>query len=229
MSTFPVVMSATDLAGALAKSQVNETQAGGVDFLKMEFDSGEWVSGQGGDVCTGEEILIFTPSIRHGWILWTGGRPKKVWARFTEALPPEIDPVTNVKGEVDEASEARGFEAAFVSDRSMISMDTNSYGGRKGIDALLNTIKVEAARGGTHLYPLVKLSSESYAGSGMRKGKLNYNPVFEFVAWCDEAGNRAGGTPVPVVDNSGPPAAARAEPTAETTPPARQRRRRAAA
>ena len=187
---FPTVQPVADLANALAGSQVNETTAGSTNFLKIDFNTGIWTSGQDSDDVTGQEVIICTPTIRHGWILWSGGRPKKRWAKFTEPLPMRIEPVTSAQGQLDEPSEARGLEAAFTEDGTQVTLDTNSYGGRKAIDTILSMIRVEATNGGQFLYPVVTLSNESYPGKGMRAGKDNFNPVFKFVAWADENGNR---------------------------------------
>ena len=222
-STFPTVMNPTDLAAALGQSQVQETQAGGFSFPKMSFDTGEWACGQDGDDVSDEEIIVNTTTIRHGWILWSGGRPKKILVPFTDELPPAMAAITNPKGDVDEPMEARGFEAAFADDGEMLSFDTNSYGGRKGIDVLLGKIKAKAAEGGQHLYPKVKLTSDSYVGTGMRAGKTNYNPLFEIVGWCDESGDEEGEAPAKITKAKAKPEEVKEE---KAEPVKRQRRQR---
>lgn len=184
MTNFPTVINATDLSAALAGSQVQETHGlVGFSFLKMDFESGEWLIGQDSDIVTDEEILVNTTTIQHGWILWSGGRPNKSFVGFTQPLPMPMDAI----GE-DHPSEGRSFQGALVDDGEPLAFDTNSYGGRKGVDVLLGKIKAHAAEGSAFLYPKVKLTSESYANK-KRGGKLTYNPVFEIVAWCDQEGN----------------------------------------
>jgi hypothetical protein len=183
MSNFPTVMNPSDLAGQLANSQVQETSGlAGFSFLKMDFESGEWFCGMEGDDVTGDAILVNTATIQHGWILWSNNRPNKVFTGFSQPLPPPMDPI----GE-DRPSEARSFQAALCDDGEPVSFDSNSYGGRKGVDVLLGKIKAKSASGSQHLYPRVTLTSESYTNS-KRGGKLTYNPVFEITAWCDQDG-----------------------------------------
>lgn len=225
-TNFPTVMDTTTLADALQQSQVQETSANaGVSFLRMDFETGEWTLGRDGDDVTGDEVLVNTPSIKHGWVLWSGGSPKKVFVPFTAPLPPEIPPVGD-----DYPSEARSFEGAMTDDGEMVGFDTNSYGGRKGVDILLGQIKAHAAEGSTFLYPRVKLSSESYQNK-KRGGKLVYNPVFEIVAWCNEDNETE--TAAPAVEDkteekAEAPQAEEAAPeeTSDEKPTRRRRRRR---
>jgi len=214
-TNFPTVMNPTDLATALASSQVQETTGlAGFSFLKMDFENGEWLLGQDSDDVTNYELLVNTPSIQHGWILWSGGRPNKTFVSFTQPLPQPMEAIGD-----DYPSEARSFQGALIDDGEPLAFDTNSYGGRKGIDVLLGKIKAHAAKGSKHLFPKVKLTSESYANK-KRGGKLTYNPVFEIVAWCDNDGNEEGKAPAQV--------AAPSEEVAEAPeePKKRQRRKR---
>ncbi|MDB4261349.1 hypothetical protein N9878_00640 [bacterium] len=219
----PTVMNANDLTSALASSQVQETTAGGGnDFLKMDFDTGEWLLGQDQDIVSGDEIVILTNSMCHGWILWSGGRPKKTMVAFTAPLPIEPEPIVLPNGDIDQASEARSFLAAMADDQTMIQFDSNSYGGRKGFDALLSSIKAHALEGSAFLYPKVKLTNESYPGTGKRSGKTNHNPIFEIVSWFNEDGVEEEGAAPQVEDQS-------TEEPAEEAQPKRQRRKRNAA
>jgi len=188
MSTnFPTVMNPSDLSTALAGSQIQETTGlAGFSFLKMDFQSGEWLLGQDAEIVTDELILVNTTTIMHGWILWSGGRPNKSFVSFTQPLPQPMEPI----GE-DYPSEGRSFQGALIDDGEPLAFDTNSYGGRKGVDVLLGKIKAHSAEGSKHLYPKVKLTSENYVNK-KQGGKLTYNPVFEIVAWCDNGGNEEG-------------------------------------
>ncbi len=196
-TNFPTVMNPQDLTTALANSKVQETSAlAGFSFLKIDFETGEWLLGQDSDLVTDDEILVNTASIMHGWILWSDGRPNKSLVGFTQPLPTAMDSI----GE-DTPSEARSFQGALIDDGEPIAFDTNSYGGRKGVDVLLGKIKAHSAEGSKYLYPKVKLTSESYANK-KRGGKLVYNPVFEIVAWCDQDGNEEGKAPAQVEDKT---------------------------
>jgi len=211
-------MNPTDLASALAGSQVQETTGlAGFSFLKIDFESGEWLLGQDAEIVTDEEILVNTTTIQHGWILWSGGRPNKSFVGFTQPLPQPMEAIGD-----DYPSEARSFQGALIDDGEPLAFDTNSYGGRKGIDVLLGKIKAHSAEGSTFLYPRVKLTSESYANK-KRGGKLTFNPVFEIVAWCDNDGNEEGKAPAQVAAPSETEAEAPAEPKK------RQRRKQSAA
>jgi len=228
MPNFPTVMNTQDLAGALNNSQVNETQGlAGFSFLKMDFESGDWLVGQAGDVVTDDEILVNTTTIQHGWILWSGGRPQKSLVGFTQPIPMAMDAI----GE-DSPAEARSFQGALIDDGEPIAFDTNSYGGRKGVDVLLGQIKAHSAEGSTFLYPKVKLTSESYANK-KRGGKMTFNPVFSVVAWCDQDGNEEGEAPAQVADQSSPSAESEdvgpsSTASADEAPEPRQRRKRKA-
>ena len=211
---FPTVMNSSDLQTALSNSQIREvTGPVGFSFLKIDFESGEWLLGPKSDLVSGDEILVNTATIQHGWILWSGGRPNKSFVSFTQPLPHRMDAI----GE-DEASEARSFQGALIDDGEPLAFDTNSYGGRKGVDVLLGQIKAHSAEGSAFLYPRVKLSSESYANQ-KRGGKLTYNPVFEVIAWCNEDGVEEN-APAPQVEDQS---------TDEATPIKRQRRKRKSA
>ena len=217
-TNFPTVMNPTDLASALEQSQVQETTGlAGFSFLKIDFESGEWFLGQDAEIVTDFEILVNTTTIQHGWILWSGGRPNKSFVGFTQPLPQPMEAIGD-----DYPSEARSLQGALIDDGEPLAFDTNSYGGRKGIDVLLGKIKAHSAEGSTFLYPRVKLTSESYANK-KRGGKLTFNPVFEIVAWCDNDGNEEGEAPAQVAAPSETEAEAPAEPKK------RQRRKQSAA
>jgi len=206
-TNFPTVMNPTDLSTALAQSQVQETTGlAGFSFLKMDFESGEWLLGQDAEIVTNDELLVNTTTIQHGWILWSGGRPNKSFVGFTQPLPQPMESIGD-----DFPSEARSFQGALIDDGEPLAFDTNSYGGRKGIDVLLGKIKAHSAEGSKHLFPKVKLTSESYANK-KRGGKLTFNPVFEIVAWCDNDGNEEGEAPAQVEAQPDPEAEAPAEP-----------------
>lgn len=203
---FPTTTNNAALSAALLNSQVNETSGGGSSaYIRFDFESGDYTYGREQIDITGEELLVNTQSIKHGWVLWSGGRPKKTFASFADPLPQEPNPL----GE-DYPSEARGLEGALYDDKTPLIFDTNSYGGRKGIDTLLGQIKAQAATGSDHLYPLVTLDSESYANS-KRGGKLTYNPVLTVVSWHDQNGNQEPDA-APALEDHGEVEAAPVEP-----------------
>jgi len=183
---FPTAQnSATDIQAMLAASRVQETQqtTGSVAFIQFKFKTGNFVFGKEQEDITGETIAVNVASFRHGWTLWTGGKPKKVQASFTQDLPM---PMPSENG--DSPTESRGFDAAFLDDEdTILTFESNSYGGRKGADALLNAVKIRSASGEANfLFPVVKLDSESYKA---QQGGTIHNPVFTVVDWMDQAGN----------------------------------------
>tara|TARA_R100001530_G_scaffold13727_6_gene12578 strand:- start:121 stop:885 length:765 start_codon:yes stop_codon:yes gene_type:complete len=189
-------MGPNDLAVALGNSQVQETAAGGISFLKMDFETGEWLLGRDQDIVTGDEILVNTSTIQHGWILWSGGRASKLMTAFNRPIP------TPMASQGDaHPKEGRTFQGAMMDDGEPLAFETNSFGGRKGVDVLLGAIKLHAATGSKFLYPKVKLASESYLEK-KHKNAMVFNPVFQIVAWCDEDANEEQAVAAQVTDQS---------------------------
>ena len=88
MSKFPTVVSANELTDMFAGSQVQQTnQSAGVAFLKMDFETGDWLLGRDAEDVTQAEIHVNSPSIKHGWILWSGGRPTKNMVAVDKTIP----------------------------------------------------------------------------------------------------------------------------------------------
>lgn len=216
---FPTTQtSVTDLQSALQNSQVQETKnEGGKAFLKFDFKDGSFAFGRDKEDITGEQVVINIATFRHGWTMWVNGSPKKVQAGFTEPLP--MAPASEAG---NDPTESRGFDAAFLEedDDTIITFETNSYGGRKGADAVLNAVKTRAATEANYLFPVVQLESESYKSN---QGSTIHNPVFKIVDWMDQAGNLESAT----VKLAAP--AETEEATAETEEAAPKRRRRRAA
>lgn len=181
---FPTTQnSTTDLVSALNNSQVNTTTAaGGKSFMQFDFKTGGFTFGREKESITGETIVVNTGSFSHGWIIWVGNSPKKTSVPFTQPLPIEPAPIDG-----NTASESRSFEARFLDDEdTILSFDTNSYGGRKGCDNLLTAIKLRANSGESeYLYPIVKLESENYRA---QQGGIIHNPVFTITGWMNQAG-----------------------------------------
>lgn len=209
---FPTTQnSATSLAAALQESKVHETHAGNGSkaFLKFDFKTGDYFFGRDAEEVTGETIAVNTYSIQHGWTLWAAGKPTKRLAPFNQELPQPMESVGN-----DMPSESRAFEARFTDDEETILVfETNSFGGRKGVDAILNAVKARAVSGETdYLFPVVELKSENYKS---KQGSTIHNPVFEIVGWMDANGEQEGNTKA--VEHQ-------EEPEEEKTPVRRRRR-----
>ena len=197
-NNFPAVANPTDMAARLANSKVNTNQATGGAFLKFDFNTGEFSAGRDNDDVTDELVLINTQLISHGWIAWADNKAQKLFRPFDEDLPIQPAPLTDSRGKTKDFSEARLMVGAFVDDGEMFTYENNSYGCVKGVSTLLSAILAKATDGTANYYPKVKLTSESYAGSGERSGKTNFNPIFEVVAWCDIDGNEEGEAPAQI-------------------------------
>ena len=88
----------------------------------------------------------------------------------------------------DTPSEARCFEARLLEDDGILVFDTNSYGGRQGVDDLLNQITERAARGESeYLFPQVRLDSNSYTA---KTGNVVFNPKFFITGWVNAEGEK---------------------------------------
>tara|TARA_Y100000310_G_scaffold124517_2_gene123229 strand:+ start:1775 stop:2461 length:687 start_codon:yes stop_codon:yes gene_type:complete len=221
-------MNANDLSTALAQSKVQETSGmSGVSFLKLNYRTGEWTLGVDDDIVTGDEVLVNTASIQHGWILWSANRPSKLMVAFTADLPMAMDPIGK-----DIPQEARTFLAAMYDDGEMISYEGNSFGCRKGVDVLLGKIRAHSAEGSKHLFPLVRLETERYHSTKVMKDANGeqwvYNPVFEIVCWCNQDGEKEGAPAPAVEDQTAAPVDDSPDeaPATETAPPKPRRQRR---
>ena len=196
---FPAVQSSvSDLKGALAVSKVQPStnSNAGKAFLKFDFKDGSFAVGREAEDVTGDTIIVNTASIRHGWTLWANGTPTKVSAAFTQDLPEAPAPVGG-----DYPTESRSFEAAFPEedDDSIIMFDSNSYGGRKGVDTILEAVQAKSAADEDtgYLFPIVKLDSESYKS---KQGSIIHNPVFTITGWMDAQGNTEDGAAAPKLE-----------------------------
>lgn len=213
--TLPAIQaSATGLAARVAAAKMPATASAGVGgFLKFDFNSGDFTFGRDQDEVTGDIVLVNTNSICHGYILWHEAKATKVLTTFDNDMPPAPAAIGS-----DQPSEARAFAAAFYDDGKpgeQMTFETNSFGGRKAVDSLIRAVIDRVSAGETvTLYPLVKLTSESYRNKTYHN-KLIHNPHFEIVDWCDQNG-------VPATTAAPQLAAPEAEAPAEA--PVRRRR-----
>jgi len=196
---FPAVQSSvSDLKGALAVSKVQPStnSNAGKAFLKFDFKDGAFSVGREAEDVTGDTIIINTASIRHGWTLWANGTPTKVSVPFTQDLPEAMAPVGG-----DYPTESRSFEAAFPEedDDSIIMFDSNSYGGRKGVDTILEAVQAKSAADDDtgFLFPIVSLDSENYKS---KQGSIIHNPVFTITGWMNAAGDVEGEKEAPKLE-----------------------------
>lgn len=180
---FPTTTTAS-LSEMLAATKVQPAVSSvGKSFIKFDFKTGNFFFGRDAEEITGDEIIINTYSIQHGWTLWSNGKATKVSAPFNAAMPAQMESIGQ-----DTPSEARCFEARLLEDDGILVFDTNSYGGRQGVDDLLNQITERAARGESeYLFPQVRLDSNSYTA---KTGNVVFNPKFFITGWVNAEGEK---------------------------------------
>jgi len=184
----PVIKgSVADLASSFKVAQVNTQGASEgtlAGFLKFDFKVGSWSFGRDGDDVTEDYVAINIRTFAHGWKLYANGNFTSVLVAITEAEPPCPPPVGD-----KHASAARAFAGAFWDNGKpgeQLIFETNSYGGRKAVNDLIEAVKSKVMSGGTFLFPVVQLNSDSY--KNQKHGSTIHNPVFKIVDWADENG-----------------------------------------
>lgn len=222
------------IAETFRQNQVNPETGGGVPFLS--FDSkrtGEWLFGVEKEPCTGEVFALDLTSLKHGWILWHQKKANRRLVPINAPLPEPQDDIhyTDSKGkpQVDSPNEGRALEGSFE-DGTRFLFETNSYGGRKAVDSVLQQLFTRANQGTPFLFPQIALESESY--DHKEYGKL-WNPVLTVTAWFDENGNEESVTaqlaaPAPPAGHDPAPEPAPAAAEEPAPEPAQRRRRRVA-
>ena len=184
----PVIKgSLTDLAASFQAAKVSTADStpgtlGG--FLKFDFKDGSWAFGRDGDDVTGDTVVVNVRSFAHGWKLWAAGK-------FIENLVSILDPLPEPPVAVDGKypSEARAFAGAFYDNGKpgeQFTFETNSYGGRKATNDLLNQVYARSHVNPVHMFPIISLNSDSY--KNVKHGSTIFNPVFAVVGWADEKG-----------------------------------------
>lgn len=190
MSLPAIKTSAGGLAERLARAARPSVtaSAGMTGFLKFDFQSGRYTFGRSQEEVTGDVVLVNTNTICHGWVIWSDSKATKVLDTIDNDLPAAPEPIGG-----NQPSEARALMGAFYDDGKpgdQLTFETNSFGGRKAVDSLFGEIQRRCIEGETvYLYPLVKLSSESYKNKNYMN-KLIHNPVFEIQGWCDINGKQ---------------------------------------
>lgn len=234
---FPAVASSTSMAERMANSKIGNSPGGGGgegSYLKMDFNTGDFSLGKDNDDVTDEIVLIHSSLIAHGWAAWVDNKPQKVFRPFDEDLPPEPEALVDSRGNVKPFKQARLLVGAF-DDGEMFTYDNNSVGCEHGVDDLAAAIRAKSADLTEFWCPKVRLTSKSYPGTGERSGKLNYEPRFEVIAWCDIDGNEEGKAPAQIAADPDPDPVVEPEVETDVAPEAeveapkpRQRRKRKA-
>lgn len=153
-------------------------------FLRFDFQTGKWTCGKEQHNVTGIEALVNTASIGHGWTMWVAGTPKKAIVPFDQPMPTAMPPEGQVYPQ-----EARVLAGAFTDGSGEFVFETNSLGGRNGVDAIIKQVILRAQQGHeTFLYPVVELGSGSYTHK--THGRVIHTPKFEILDWADINGVR---------------------------------------
>jgi hypothetical protein len=155
-------------------------------YLKFNGKTGEWTMGQEEVDVAGEQALIMSDMMEHGYVRWGEIPPAKAFARLNQPYPEKPEPVDGTdyegKPKTFHAEEARQLTGKFMDDElGQFVFNVSSQGGVENVDVLFDAIIAKVTEGGEYVYPKVKLANEWYKRS---TGKV-YKPVFEIVGWCN--------------------------------------------
>lgn len=200
------------------------------DFLRFNGKTGAWSLGQEEAEVTGEEALVASQTMQHGFLRWGELPPAKAFASLAHPEPEAPEPFEgedeNGRPKTYQPQTARQFGGKFVAeDLGQFVFETSSMGGVENVDKLYDAVLVKA-EGSPFCFPKVKLTNEWYKRA---TGKV-FKPVFEIVSWHDQDGNpetlgkKIAQDPAPVQDKDDDDDSGEAE----EAPPTRRRRRRVA-
>lgn len=210
--------------------------AGGTPYLRLLRD-GKWAMGaEDSQIADGTEAIINPLSIQHGYSCWTDRGPKEgkneklgeeMW-KITQPklgvhdLPEMVDPRTQKTCTwKDQMSfELKLIDGKYANQQAMYS--ATSVGGLRLIDGVLSELERKLDTGSAHIFPIVRIGSDSYQHSSYGK---TYTPVMEIVGWADMNGDEedVGDAPARVADEPTVVETVRAEAPADA--PAGRRRR----
>lgn len=160
-------------------------------YLSFNGKTGEWTMGLEETDVAGEEVLIASQTMQHGYIRWGTKPPAKEFATVNQPYPEAPAPVegTDYEGrpKTFHGEEARQFTGKFLDeDLGQFVFNTSSMGGVENIDKLFDAIILKSGDGTPFCYPVCRLENEWYKRS---TGKI-YKPVFEIAHWADINGNQ---------------------------------------
>jgi hypothetical protein len=246
MSNLPQVQGVGSLQDALrTKVQTQLTPSGGENFLGYNTYSGKWTFGKDNEVLTPDDRVRVVPeALRHGWHRWADKKVHKVMSSVFQPLPEKPDPVTDAKGNIQQAQEARGLTGVleFEDGDIQLTWEAATYGCRASVDSLLADIMLRAQEEAEYLYPVCRFTTGNPYENSYKAGEMLTPPVIDIVGWCNQEGEMAPDAPKQVAAPKAKPQAEEPaeeeepaeaeEPTAEADPepekPMRQRRKRAA-
>ena len=158
-------------------------------FLKFNGKTGEWCIGMEETPVKGEEVIIASPTMMHGYMRWGEVPPAKAFASVAQPYPEKPEPMDGVdydgKPCTFHAKEARQMTGKFLADDlDQFIFNTDSMGGVERMDQLFDKIILKAGDGTPFCFPVVTLENDWYKRS---TGKV-FKPVFNIVRWCDKDG-----------------------------------------
>lgn len=159
-------------------------------FLSFNGKTGQWSMGQEEIPVDGEQVLVNSTALEHGYMRWGEVPPAKVWAKINQPYPEPPAPIEGVDPEGNtktfNAVEARQFAGRFEDDDlGQFIFNTSSMGGVENVDKLFDEIIIKAQAQTPYVFPMVKLTNEWYKRA---TGKV-FKPVWEITGWYDMDGN----------------------------------------
>jgi len=186
---------ANPLDGFTTQARINRqprSHTGG-SFLKFNGKTGGYTIGAEELNVDGEQCLIFSPSMMHGYVRWGEKPPAKAYSSIAAPLPEKPEPVQGLdyddRPKTFKAEDARQFQGKFIDeDLGQFVFETNSMGGVEMVDELFDAI-LARAEVSHYCFPLVQLDDTFYKRS---TGKV-YKPVFNIIEWRDQNGEAEDG------------------------------------
>ena len=177
-----------DFAQRAAVKRAPQTYVEG-GYLRFNGKTGDWSVGVDETPVKGEEALINSPAMMHGYMRWGESPPAKAFTSVAQDYPEKPEPIDGVdydgKPCTFHAKEARQISGKFLADdQDQFIFNTDSMGGVERMDQLFDKILLKASDGTAFCFPLVKLECDWYKRA---TGKV-FKPIFEIVKWCDQNG-----------------------------------------
>lgn len=156
-------------------------------FLRFDFQTGKWSCGKDQADATNAVALVNIQTIGHGWSMWVNGAVKKNVVPFDQVLPQPMMPEAGASPQ-----ECRVLAGAFMDEEGgEFLYETNSLGGRNGVDGLIREIIMKIQGGeSTFIFPLIRLDSSFYIHK--THGRKIFTPSLAVIGWADVNGIRQG-------------------------------------
>lgn len=164
--------------------------SGGVQYLKMLKQDGEWVYGQQDtDVEPGSEWAVNPESFMVGYIAWDDKgnlKGKEMRSVFKPVI--RLDELNNVGAQWQEQC---SFQMQCISGEDaglVVEYGQSSRGGKDAFQEMVRDIRIQLSKGSTDIVPIVELKSDHYMHK--TRGKI-FVPIFEIKRWVGMSGEAA--------------------------------------